>query len=39
VANSTEPIDDHRGTANYRKHAVKVLAKRALERVSAGDIK
>ena len=33
VADSTEPIDDHRGTANYRKHAVKVLAKRALERV------
>ena len=39
VADSTEPIDDHRGTANYRKHAVKVLAKRALERVNAGDIK
>ena len=39
VADSTEPIDDHRGTANYRKHAVKVLAKRALERVRAGDIK
>ena len=38
VADSTEPIDDHRGTANYRKHAVKVLAKRALERVCAGGI-
>ena len=38
VADSTEPIDDHRGTANYRKHAVKVLAKRALERVCEGDV-
>ena len=38
VADSTEPIDDHRGTANYQKHAVKVLAKRALERVCAGGI-
>lgn len=38
VADSTEPIDDHRGTANYRKHAVKVLAKRALERVCEGNV-
>ena len=38
VADSTEPIDDHRGTANYRKHAVKVLAKRALERGCEGDV-
>ncbi len=33
VAGSTSPIDDHRGTAAYRRHAVRVLAQRSLTRV------
>ena len=33
VAEAAQPIDDVRGTAKYRRHALRVLAARALERV------
>jgi CO/xanthine dehydrogenase FAD-binding subunit len=33
VSAATRPIDDHRSTADYRRHAVGVCARRAVERV------
>lgn len=35
VAEAAAPIDDHRSTAAYRRHAINVLASRALQRVAA----
>jgi hypothetical protein len=35
VAGAASPIDDVRGTERYRRHAIRVLAERALKRVLA----
>ena len=36
AATAAAPIDDHRSTADYRRHAVGVMARRALERATSG---
>ncbi len=36
-ADAARPIDDHRSTAAYRRHACAVLARRALRRASSGS--
>ena len=36
VAADTRPIDDHRSTAAYRRHAIEVCARRALQRALGG---
>lgn len=36
VSEASSPIDDHRSTADYRRHAVGVMAKRALLRAFSG---
>jgi CO/xanthine dehydrogenase FAD-binding subunit len=33
VADAARPIDDHRSTADYRRHAVKVMAQRSIMRL------
>jgi len=35
VARAARPIDDHRGRADYRRHAVEVMARRALRRCAS----
>jgi CO/xanthine dehydrogenase FAD-binding subunit len=37
VRAAARPIDDHRSTADYRRHAVGVCAERALRRAFASD--
>jgi len=37
AATAARPIDDHRSTAAYRRHAVEVIARRAFERAFPAD--
>jgi CO/xanthine dehydrogenase FAD-binding subunit len=38
VAEAAQPIDDHRSTAAYRRHAIDVLARRALRRALGSGV-
>lgn len=35
VANDVDPVDDHRGSADYRRHIAKIFTRRALEKALA----
>ena len=35
VGNDVDPVDDHRGSGDYRRHIAKVYARRALEKALA----
>jgi CO/xanthine dehydrogenase FAD-binding subunit len=37
VAEAARPIDDHRGTGAFRRHAIAVCAERALNRICDGE--
>jgi CO/xanthine dehydrogenase FAD-binding subunit len=38
VAAAAQPIDDHRGTARYRRHCIEVCARRALQRTLCSGV-
>jgi CO/xanthine dehydrogenase FAD-binding subunit len=39
VAAATRPIDDHRGSATYRRHAVGVMAARCLRGALSAEVR
>jgi CO/xanthine dehydrogenase FAD-binding subunit len=38
VSQASRPITDHRSTADYRRHAVGVLARRLVQRASSSEV-